>query len=76
MLIPYQPSYMDLILEWGEKVTSGICRAEFREETAKYILNSGRSATNISEEIGIDKNTVCKWVREYRRKNGMEMQRE
>ena len=44
---------------------------EFREETAKYVLNSGRSATSISEEIGIDKNTVCKWVREYRRKNGM-----
>ena len=44
---------------------------EFREETAKYIIDSGRSATGMAEEIGIDKNTVCSWVREYRRKKGL-----
>ena len=40
---------------------------EFREETARYIIESGRSATGMAEEIGIDKNTVCSWVREYRK---------
>ena len=44
---------------------------EMREETAKYILENGKSATSVAEELGIDVNTVCRWVREYRRKNGM-----
>ena len=44
---------------------------EFREETARYILESGRSSTSMAEEIGIDKNTVCSWVRAYRKKNGL-----
>ncbi len=44
---------------------------EFREETARYVIESGKSSTSVAEEIGIDKNTVCTWVRAYRRKNGM-----
>ncbi len=44
---------------------------EFREETAKYIIESGKSGTSVAEEIGIDKNTVCSWERAYRKKNGM-----
>ena len=44
---------------------------EFREETARYVIESGKSSTSVVEEIGIDKNTVCSWVRAYRRKNGM-----
>ena len=44
---------------------------EMREETAKYILENGRSATSVAEELGIDVNTVCRWVRDYRRKHGM-----
>jgi len=42
---------------------------EMREQTAKFILETGRSATSTAEEMGIDTNTVCRWVREYRRKN-------
>lgn len=42
---------------------------EMRERTAKYILESGKSATSVSEEMGIDTNTVCRWVRDYRRMN-------
>lgn len=42
---------------------------EMREQTAKFILESGKSATRVSEEMGIDKNTVCRWVRDYRRKH-------
>ena len=41
---------------------------EFREETAKYILENNKSATSMAEEMGIDTNTVCRWVRDYRRK--------
>ena len=44
---------------------------EMREETAKFILESGKSATSVAEELGIDVNTVCRWVRDYRRKHGM-----
>lgn len=44
---------------------------EMREETAKFIIDSGRSATSVAEEMGIDTNTVCRWVRDYRRKHNM-----
>ena len=44
---------------------------EMREQTARYVLESGKSATCVAEEMGIDKNTVCSWVRDYRRKNHM-----
>jgi len=45
---------------------------EMREQTAKFILESGRSATSIAEEMGIDTNTVCRWVRDYRRAKNMQ----
>lgn len=44
---------------------------EMREQTAAYILESGKSATSVSEELGIDTNTVCRWVRDYRRKRNL-----
>ena len=44
---------------------------ELRERTAKYILETGKSATSVAEEMGIDTNTVCKWVREFRRQNNL-----
>jgi transposase-like protein len=42
---------------------------EMRERTARHIIESGKSATSVAEEMGIDTNTVCRWVRDYRRKN-------
>ena len=42
---------------------------EMREQTVKLILESGKSASSFAEETGIDKNTVYRWVREYRRKH-------
>ena len=42
---------------------------EIRQRTVNHILESGKSATRVAEEMGIDTNTVCKWVREYRRAN-------
>ena len=42
---------------------------EVREETAKLIINTGKSASRFAEEMGMDTNTVCRWVREYRREH-------
>ena len=42
---------------------------DMRNQTAKLIIESGRSATSMAEEMGIDTNTVCRWVRDYRRVN-------
>jgi transposase-like protein len=43
--------------------------ADMREQTARMIIETGKSATSFAEETGIDINTVCRWVREYRRKH-------
>ncbi|MRR35253.1 transposase [bacterium] len=44
---------------------------EMREQTARFILENNRSATAVAEEMGIDTNTVCRWVRDYRRANNL-----
>ena len=44
---------------------------EMREQTAKLIIESGKSATSMAEDLGIDTNTVCRWVRDYRRVNNL-----
>lgn len=44
---------------------------EMREQTAKLIIETRKSATSFAEETGIDVNTVCRWVREYRRKHNL-----
>ena len=41
---------------------------EFRDQTAEHVLKSGKSATSMAEDLGIDTNTVCRWVRDYRKK--------
>lgn len=44
---------------------------EFREQTARHIIESGKSATSMAEELNIDVNTVCRWVRDFRKKHDM-----
>ncbi len=44
---------------------------EMREQTVRYILENGKSATSMAEEMGIDVNTVCRWVRDYRKAHNM-----
>lgn len=44
---------------------------EMRTQTAEHILRSGKSATSVAEELGIDTNTVCRWGRDYRRSKGL-----
>jgi transposase-like protein len=44
---------------------------DMRERTARHVIESGKSATSMAEELGIDVNTVCRWVRAYRRKNNL-----
>ncbi|MBR6921539.1 MAG: IS3 family transposase [Clostridia bacterium] len=39
---------------------------EMKEQTVKYVLEGNKSATKVAKELGIDTNTVCRWVREYR----------
>ena len=40
---------------------------EMRERTARCIIKNGKSATATAEVLRIDTNTVCRWVRDYRR---------
>jgi len=44
---------------------------EFRENTAKHIIESKKSATSVAEDIGVDVNTVCRWVRDYRKAHNL-----
>lgn len=44
---------------------------EMRERTARHVIESGKSATSMAEELNIDVNIVCRWVRDYRRKNNL-----
>ena len=39
---------------------------ELRERTVKYILENGKLAASVAEEMGIDTNNVCRWVRDHR----------
>ena len=41
---------------------------EFREQTARHITETGKPATSMAEELNIDINTVCRWVRVFRKK--------
>lgn len=43
---------------------------EMKEETAIYILESGKSITLASEELGINVNTACRWINKYKKKHG------
>ena len=40
---------------------------QLREEIVKRKLETGRSAQSLSEEYGIPKRTIEKWVRAYRK---------
>jgi len=44
---------------------------EFRDQTARHIIETGKSATSVAEDLSIDINTVCRWVREFRKKHDM-----
>ena len=40
---------------------------EFRDQTAEHVLKSGKSATSMAKDLGIDANTACRWVRDYQK---------
>ena len=44
---------------------------EMKEQTVKCILEGEKSASRVAVELGIDKNTICRWVREYREAHQM-----
>jgi len=41
---------------------------EFKEETVKLVLNSGKSQAQIGRELGVNSRTISNWVR-YRHGN-------
>ena len=61
------------LAKWRKDTTMGKVKysEEMKLQTVKYVLKGGKSATKISKELGIDTNTVCRWVREYREAQGM-----
>lgn len=42
-----------------------------KEQTAAFILETGKPATKTAKEMGIDVNTVCRWVRDFRKERNM-----
>ncbi len=44
---------------------------EMKEQTVKNIPDGEKSASREAVELGIDKNTICRWVREYREAHQM-----
>ena len=42
-----------------------------KEQTARMVIEGGKSATKTAKELGLDKNTVCRWVRDYRKKHNL-----
>ncbi len=44
---------------------------QMKEETAIYILESGKSITIASKELEINVNTACRWINKYKKKHGI-----
>lgn len=61
---------MVIRIKGGKWVKSSTLR-NFKDETAKFILESEKSACSVAAELNIDKNQVCKWVKQYREKNNL-----
>lgn len=39
---------------------------EFKEETVKLIIEKGRSVPSLAADLGINKNTLYRWLNEYK----------
>src|SRR5574344_1675951 len=44
---------------------------EMRLQTVKLVLKGEKSATKIAKDIGVNPNTICRWVQEYRKQNNL-----
>jgi len=42
-----------------------------KEQTAIYAIEFGKSLTAVSKELGINLNTLCLWVRDYKEAQGI-----
>lgn len=45
---------------------------EFREETAKLVVESGRGIAEVAREYGLVENTLGNWVKKYREDHPVE----
>lgn len=46
---------------------------DFKESISRLVVEAGKSATKVAEEYNVNKNTVCNWVNEFKKKNGMKL---
>lgn len=44
---------------------------DMKEQTVAYALESGKSLTKVSKELGINLNTLCRWVQAYKDEHGI-----
>ncbi len=44
---------------------------EMRLQTIKLVLKGDKSAAKIAKDLGINQNTVSRWVKEYRKQNNL-----
>lgn len=44
---------------------------QFKEQTVLQMLDKGVSAATLDADIGVNLNTVCRWVREHRKLQGL-----
>lgn len=44
---------------------------QFKEQTVLQMLSRGESASSVAADIGVNLNTVCRWVREHRKLQGL-----
>lgn len=45
---------------------------EYREETAEYVISTGRPAAEVARELNLNEKTVARWVCDYRRRKDRE----
>jgi len=47
---------------------------EQQEQIARMSLEGGKSGNQIAEELGINKNSVYKWINQYKKRKGIVME--
>ena len=48
-------------------INNSKCTEEIRERTVRHIIESGKSASSVAAEMGINTKTVCRRVRDRRK---------
>jgi transposase-like protein len=64
---------LKLLSTKGERMPSNNIKysMQFKEQTVLQMLDKGVSASSVAAYIGVNLNTVCRWVREHRKLQGL-----